>query len=78
MGKEKMLITKLDSGMWKVEVTDKYGDWTSVCEETIDDCRAFAREWVNNTERRKASSDSWGECIKEMIKEDRKAGRNWE
>ena len=78
MGKEKMLITKLDSGMWKVEVWDKYGDWTSVCEETIDDCRAFAREWLNNTERRKASGDSWGECIKQMIKDDRKAGRNWE
>ena len=78
MGKEKMLITKLDSGMWKVEVTDKYGDWTSVCEETIDDCRVFAREWLNNTERRKASSDSWGECIKQMIKDDREAGRNWE
>ena len=78
MTKEKMLITKLDSGMWKVEVTDKYGDWTSVCEETIDDCRAFAREWVNNTERRKASSDSWAECVKEMIKNDREAGRSWE
>ena len=78
MTKEKMLITKLDSGMWKVEVTDKYGDWTSVCEETIDDCRAFAKEWLNNTERRKASSDSWGECIKQMIKDDREAGRNWE
>ena len=78
MGKEKMLITKLDSGMWKVEVTDKYGDWTSVCEETIDDCRAFAKEWLNNTERRKASGDSWGECIKQMIKDDREAGRNWE
>ena len=78
MTKEKMLITKLDSGWYKVEVTDKYGDWTSVCEETIDDCRAFAREWVNNTERRKASGDSWAECVKEMIKNDRKAGRNWE
>ena len=78
MTKEKTLITQLKSGMWKVEVTDKYGDWTSVCEETIDDCRAFAREWVNNTERRKASSDSWGECVKQMIKDDREAGRNWE
>lgn len=78
MGKEKMLITKLDSGMWKVEVTDKYGDWTSVCEETIDDCREFAKEWVNNTERRKASSDSWSECVKEIIKNDRENGLNWE
>jgi len=78
MTKEKMLITKLDGGWYKVEVTDKYGDWTSVCEETIDDCRAFAREWLNNTERRKASGDSWGECIKQMIKDDREAGRNWE
>ena len=78
MTKEKMLITKLDSGMWKVEVTDKYGDWTSVCEETVDDCQAFAKEWLNNTERRKASGDSWGECVKEMIKNDREAGRSWE
>ena len=78
MSKEKMLITKLDNGMWKVEVYDKYGNWTSVCEETIDDCRAFAKEWLNNSERRKASGDSWGECVKEMIKQDRKAGRNWE
>ena len=78
MTKEKMLITKLDSGMWKVEVWDKYGDWTSVCEETIDDCRAFATEWLNNSERRKASGDSWGECVKEMIKQDRANGLNWE
>ena len=78
MSKEKMLITKLDSGWWKVEVYDKHGNWTSVCEETIDDCRAFAREWVNNTERRKASGDSWGECVKEMIKNDRANGLNWE
>ena len=78
MSKEKMLITKLDSGMWKVEVWDKYGDWTSVCEETIDDCRAFAKEWLNNSERRKASGDSWAECVKQMIKDDREAGRNWE
>ena len=78
MGKEKMLITKLDSGMWKVEVTDKYGDWTSVCEETIDDCREFAKEWLNNSERRKASGDSWAKCVKEMIKNDRANGLNWE
>jgi len=78
MTKEKMLITKLDSGWYKVEVTDKYGDWTSVCEETIDDCRGFAKEWLNNTERRKASSDSWAECVKQMIKDDREAGRSWE
>ena len=78
MTKEKMLITKLDSGMWKVEVTDKYGDWTSVCEESIDDCRKYATEFWNNTEKRKASNDSWGECVKEMIKNDRANGLNWE
>jgi hypothetical protein len=78
MSKEKMLITKLDNGMWSVEVTDKYGDWTKVFEETIDDCREFAIEFWNNTERRKARGDSWGECVKEMIKQDREKGLNWE
>ena len=78
MTKEKMLITKLDGGWYKVEVTDKYGEWRSTCEETIDDCRKYATEFWNNTEKRKASNDSWGECIKQMIKDDREAGRNWE
>ena len=78
MTKEKMLITKLDSGMWKVEVYDKYGNWTSVCEETIDDCREFAKEFQGNADTLKAKNDSWGECVKEMIKNDRKKGLNWE
>ena len=78
MSKEKMLITKLDSGMWKVEVYDKYGNWTSVCEETIDDCREFAKEFQGNADTLKAKNDSWGECVKEMIKNDRKKGLNWE
>tara|TARA_R110002012_G_scaffold77474_1_gene196658 strand:+ start:662 stop:898 length:237 start_codon:yes stop_codon:yes gene_type:complete len=78
MTKEKMLITKLDDGMWSVEITDKYGDWTKVYEETIDDCRKYAVEFWNTAETRKASNDSWGECVKQMIKDDRKAGRNWE
>ena len=78
MGKEKMLITKLDSGMWKVEVYDKYGNWTSVCEETIDDCREFAKNFQGNADTLKAKNDSWGECVKEMIKNDRANGLNWE
>jgi len=78
MSKEKMLITKLDGGMWKVEVWDKYGDWTSVCEETIDDCREFAKEFQGNADTLKAKNDSWGKCVKELIKNDRKKGLNWE
>ena len=78
MSKEKMLITKLDSGMWKVEVYDKYGNWTSVCEETIDDCREFAKEFQGNADTLKAKNDSWGECVKELIKNDRENGLNWE
>ena len=78
MGKEKMLITKLNSGMWKVEVWDKHGNWTSVCEETIDDCREYAQSYYNSADTRKAKNDSWGKCVKEMIKNDRVNGLNWE
>jgi len=78
MGKEKMLITKLNSGMWKVEVWDKHGNWTSVCEETIDDCREFAEDFQSNADTLKAKNDSWGKCVKEMIKNDRANGLNWE
>ena len=78
MTKEKMLITKHDDGLYSVEVTDKYGSWVRVFEESIDDCRKYAQSHYDSADKRKSLDDSWGECVKEMIKEDRKAGRNWE
>tara|TARA_X000001382_G_scaffold106181_1_gene81546 strand:- start:673 stop:909 length:237 start_codon:yes stop_codon:yes gene_type:complete len=77
--KEKMLITKLDCGQfYKVEVWDKYGDYVGVCEESIEDCRKYAQSHYDSADKRKASRDSWGECVKEMIKEDRKRGFSWD
>ena len=78
MTKEKMLITKLNDNCWSVEVYDKHGNWTKVYEETIDDCREFAKEFQGNADTLKAKNDSWGKCVKELIKNDRKKGLNWE
>ena len=76
--KPNIVLKCLDSGLWKVEVTDAHGDWISVCEETPEECMAFATKWLELTEIRKKRKDSWGECIKKMVEEDRKNGRNWE
>ena len=74
MNKEKIIIKALDSGWYKLELTDKHGAYVGVCEQTLDDCIKYAKSYFAGAEKRKRINDSWGECVKE----DRKAGRLWE
>ena len=70
----RMLITQLKDGMWQVEVWDKYGDYRKVFNDTIDQCREYALDFQKGADER----NECNEMIGELVKKDRKAGRNWE
>ena len=79
MTKERMLIKKdEETGLYKLEVWDKYDNYVGVYEESYEDCVKYAQDHYDSADKRLASRESWGECVKQMIKDDRKAGRNWE
>ena len=78
MNKEKITIKALDSGWYKLELTDKYGSYLGVCEPTIEDCMKYAQNYFDGAEERKRKNDSWGKCVQQLVEADRKAGRSWE
>ena len=78
MNEEKIIIKALDSGWYKLELTDKYGAYVGVCEQTLEDCIKYAKSYFEGAEKRKAKNDSWGKCVQQLVEADRKAGRNWE
>ncbi len=78
MNKETITIKTLDSGWYKLELTDKYGTYVGVCEQTLEDCIKYAKRYFEGAEKRKRINDSWNECVKHLVEEDRKAGRSWE
>lgn len=78
MNKEKITIKPLDSTWYKLELTDKYGAYVGVCEQTLEDCIEYAKSYFEGAEERKRKNDSWGKCVQKLVERDRKAGRNWE
>ena len=79
MNKERMLITPdKETGLYRLEVWDKYDNYIGVYEESYEDCIKYAQSHWDSADERFASRESWGECVKKMIKEDRKHGRSWE
>jgi len=78
MNKEKIIIKALDGGWYKLELTDKYGTYVGVCEQTLEDCIKYAKYYFSGADERKRKNDSWGKCVQQLIEADRKAGRSWE
>ena len=79
MTKERMLIKQdEETGLYKLEVWDKYDNYVGVYEKSIEDCHKYAQSHYDSADKRFASRESWGKCVEQMIKDDRKAGRNWE
>ena len=79
MTKERMLIKQdEETGLYKLEVWDKYDNYVGVYEKSIEDCHKYAQSHYDSADERFASRESWGKCVEQMIKDDRKAGRNWE
>ena len=79
MTKERMLIKKdEETGLYRLEVWDKYDNYVGVYEKSIEDCHKYAQSHYDSADKRFASRESWGKCVEQMIKDDRKAGRNWE
>ena len=78
MNKEKITIKPLDSTWYKLELTDKYGAYVGVCQQTLEECIEYAKSYFEGAEERKIKNDSWGKCVQQLVEADRKAGRNWE
>ena len=72
---EKILITEANRNykLYKVEMTDKYGNHSTVYEQNLTSCARYAQNWLNEADSRKESYDSIGN----MIEIDRKNGRNF-
>jgi hypothetical protein len=78
MNKETITIKALDSGWYKLELTDKYGTYVGVCEQSVEDCMKYAENYFAGADERKRKNDSWGKCVQQLVEADRKAGRSWE
>jgi|TARA_R100001460_G_scaffold46327_1_gene83853 hypothetical protein len=78
MNKESVEITQYDSGIYRVEMTDKYGEWTSLGAETMEEVDKYIEEYMSSADKRYKSRESWGKCVQKLIEDDRKHGRSWE
>ena len=70
----RITMTEAHSDLLKVELTDKYCNYTCVYEPSIEDALAYASYWFEETEARHKNSIIHGKAVKEMIALDRKAG----
>tara|TARA_R100001443_G_scaffold49163_1_gene61522 strand:- start:1573 stop:1809 length:237 start_codon:yes stop_codon:yes gene_type:complete len=78
MTKESVKISQYDSGIYRVEMTDKYGEWIAVGAETMEEVDKHIEEYMSSADKRYKSRESWNKCVQKLIEEDRKHGRSWE
>ena len=67
-------IEQSDTGFFKVELEDHYGNCTTVYERTVEEAMNYAKNWCKQTEDRQKAKESMNKAIAECIKLDRKAG----
>ena len=67
-------MTEAHSDLLKVELTDKYCNYTCVYEPSIEDALAYAGYWFGETEARRESNQSHAKAVMEMNKIDKEAG----
>jgi len=71
----KLQLTITRSGnSHKVEMSDYYGNWTTVYEPTVQKAIEFASNWFAEAEQRYKENQIHAKAVMEMMALDRKAG----
>ena len=64
-----------NNNLFKVEVSDEYGNNTTVYERNVMDSSKFIINWWENSEDRNKSNQLLGKAIQQCVEIDERAGR---